>query len=49
VDNTQAPSSNTQIITKIPMIKIPKESPRLGHLVIGNWDLFGIWDLVIGA
>jgi hypothetical protein len=31
------------------MIKIPKERLHLGHLVIGNWDLFGIWDLVIGV
>jgi hypothetical protein len=21
---------------------------RLGHLELGDWDLFGIWDLVIG-
>jgi hypothetical protein len=44
-DNHQIPSSNDQIITKIPMIKIPKIRPmsmRLGYLDIGNWNLFGI-------
>jgi hypothetical protein len=25
-----------------------KGEGRLMHLVIGNWDLFGIWNLVIG-
>jgi hypothetical protein len=44
-DNHQIPNTNDQIITKIPMIEIPKMrtmSVRPGCLDIGNWNLFGI-------
>jgi hypothetical protein len=42
--NNQTPSTNNQIITndQIPI------SNHLDLLVIGNWNLFGAWDLVIG-
>ncbi len=29
------------------MLKI-KESVLFGNLVIGDWELFGIWNLVLG-
>jgi len=35
-----------QIMTETSMTKILRK--HFGDLDIGNWDLFGIWDLVIG-
>jgi hypothetical protein len=47
----QIPSTNHQIMTKTPMTQISKIKlidAILGHLNIGDWNLFGAWDLVIG-
>jgi hypothetical protein len=47
----QIPSTNNQIMTETPMTQIPKIKlidALLGHLNIGDWNLFGAWDLVIG-
>jgi hypothetical protein len=50
-DNNQVPSTNHQIMDKIAMTKIPnKPFKYLFGLfeTFGNWNLFGISDLVFG-
>jgi hypothetical protein len=46
--NNQIPSTNYQIIinTQTPINKL--RPFWFGYLDIGAWNLFGIWDLVIG-
>jgi hypothetical protein len=42
-------STNNQIMIKIPMTKILKiKILALIISTLGNWNLFGIWDLMIG-
>jgi hypothetical protein len=56
----QIPSTKHQIMTEIPITKNRvilnklhlrrrrERSGTLGHWVFENWNLFGIWNLVIG-
>ena len=47
----QIPSTNNQIITKIPMTEIlnkKQEKRSFGYWILNNWDLFGVWNLVFG-
>jgi hypothetical protein len=47
--NDQIPSTNHQIMTKIPMTEIIRLiNFCFDYLDIGNWNLFGAWNLVIG-
>jgi hypothetical protein len=49
--NYQAPSTNNQIIPKTPITKILGTGAMemsFRYLDIGYWNLFGVWDLVIG-
>jgi hypothetical protein len=45
----QAPNSKQAPMTKIPMTETRSKRFCLEHWDIGAWNLFGIWDLVLGA
>jgi hypothetical protein len=51
--NNQIPSTNHQIMTEISMTEIPNisnnDSVILDIRTLGNWDLFGVWNLGIGT
>jgi hypothetical protein len=48
--NNQIPSTNHQIMTKLPITKFIRRTEKdvLVIWTLGNWNLFGYWDLVIG-
>jgi len=48
--NNQFPSTNNQIMTNFSMTKILKGTEPCDLVIgkLGNWDLFGAWNLVIG-
>ncbi len=50
----QAPNPTHQIPNKLPCLLAGRNDPNLKFetksvLVIGDWDLFGIWILVFGV
>jgi len=50
--NQQIPSTNHQIMTNISMTEILNRSNNDSGILeiwtLGNWDLFGVWNLGIG-
>jgi len=49
-DNNHIPGTNNQIITRVPMTQILKTDrcAPSSLRIFGHWELFGVWDLVIG-